>query len=200
MSIVRVDDSFNKGQQFGQALTNAFWLAPLFLLILPDEERRRKALPWFFGSFLLKLGLRYGEIYTTDSVAGGAIWLKPGAHISTLGAMRMGAWAMPFYYGWGGFQRSMRITNAIDQTHEKAAPMPHWYLMMLGVDPAYQGQGLGDALIQPVMGRAKSEGVPCYLETFKEANVRFYEKRGFRVCVTKTLDNGATLWGMLTET
>lgn len=53
--------------------------------------------------------------------------------------------------------------------------------MVLGVDPAFQGLGLGKALMQPVMERAKAEKTPVYLETAQPSNVAFYRKLGFSV-------------------
>jgi ribosomal protein S18 acetylase RimI-like enzyme len=58
---------------------------------------------------------------------------------------------------------------------------PHWYLMALGVDPPYQGQGIGGRLLQPALVRADEERIPCYLETQTERNVGFYQQRGFNV-------------------
>jgi ribosomal protein S18 acetylase RimI-like enzyme len=58
---------------------------------------------------------------------------------------------------------------------------PHHYLFVLGVEPALQGRGLGKALLRRLAARADADGVPCYLETDKEANVRLYEGAGYRV-------------------
>jgi MFS family permease len=51
---------------------------------------------------------------------------------------------------------------------------PHWYLWLLGVDPDRQGQGVGSALLAPILARADAEGLPCALETLTERNVWFY--------------------------
>ena len=47
--------------------------------------------------------------------------------------------------------------------------------------PRCQGQGIGRALLTPVLQMADHEGIPCYLETFVWDNVPFYEHRGFQV-------------------
>ncbi len=41
--------------------------------------------------------------------------------------------------------------------------------------------GLGKALLEPVMKKAEAIGQPVYLETAQPANVTFYQKLGFRV-------------------
>ena len=58
-----------------------------------------------------------------------------------------------------------------------------WYLFLLGVEPSRQRRGLGGALMRPVMERADTARVACYLETENERNVAFYLKQGFEMIV-----------------
>ena len=60
-------------------------------------------------------------------------------------------------------------------------PQPHWYLWALGVDPVYQGQGIGGSLLEPALAQAQDAGIPCYLETQTEGNTTFYRKQGFEL-------------------
>lgn len=55
-----------------------------------------------------------------------------------------------------------------------------WYLSILGIDPASQGQGLGARLLAPTLAAADEAGVACYLETFSPRNESFYARTGFR--------------------
>ena len=64
---------------------------------------------------------------------------------------------------------------------DSEAPMPHWYLAAIDVEPCRQGQGVGGALMQPILARADNAGTHCYLETHRESNVRLYQKHGFVV-------------------
>jgi len=75
--------------------------------------------------------------------------------------------------------RFLRIMKQIDVLHRQVMPQPHWYLWALGVDPAYQGRGIGGSLLEPVFARARDAGFACYLETQTESNVGFYRKQGF---------------------
>lgn len=75
--------------------------------------------------------------------------------------------------------------------------VPHYYLGVIGVDPALQGRGVGKQLIEAFCALsandAKSKGV--YLETAKPSNVPFYERVGF--VETKRAEMGSgTLWCM----
>lgn len=58
---------------------------------------------------------------------------------------------------------------------------PHWYLAIVGVDAAHQGQGLGAKLLQAALGRCDREGLIAYLESSNPANIPLYERHGFRV-------------------
>jgi len=76
----------------------------------------------------------------------------------------------------------------------------HFYLQGLGVDPPRQGEGLGSAVMQPVLGRCDAERMPAYLETTKERNVGFYEQHGFVVVGQTRLPlEGPPMWFMARE-
>lgn len=73
-----------------------------------------------------------------------------------------------------------------------------WFLGTIGVDPAHQGKGLGRAVIEPGIMAAEKAGVPAYLETSTEANVRFYRRLGFEVTAEVELPgDGPRTWTMI---
>ena len=85
---------------------------------------------------------------------------------------------------------------AYEQVAERHRPeAPHFYLGVLGVDPALKGQGLGRELVQAFCALsaadARSSGV--YLETGSEASLAFYLRNGFVVRGQADL-GGTPLW------
>ena len=58
--------------------------------------------------------------------------------------------------------------------------MKYWYMCMLGARRAYQGQGVGRALIGCVTSAALDDGMPAYLETTSE-NTSIFEQYRFEV-------------------
>jgi ribosomal protein S18 acetylase RimI-like enzyme len=76
---------------------------------------------------------------------------------------------------------------------------PHWYLAFLGTDPSAQGQGLGSAVLRPVLEQCDSDGVAAYLESSKERNIDFYARHGFRVTREVRLPRGPRVWPMWRE-
>jgi ribosomal protein S18 acetylase RimI-like enzyme len=96
--------------------------------------------------------------------------------------------------GLTGLRRLTALAE-VDAHHPRE---PHWYLAVLGTDPAHQGRGFGSAVMEPVLARADEEGLGCYLESSKESNVAFYARHGFRVTQELDLAKGAgpRLWLM----
>ena len=61
----------------------------------------------------------------------------------------------------------------------------HIFIRRLMVDPAYQGRGVGVALLRHVTARTDEQAMPCWLYS-RPAGVGLYEKMGFR-------DSGVTV-------
>ncbi len=169
-------------RESGAVLARAFDDDPMMTYILPDDAARMKSGAWFFTA-AAKYGNKFGEIYTTaDGVEGDAIWLPPGQQkVSPWRMAQVGMLAAPLHFGFSAFGRFLTVVNHVEHLHDRDMPQPHWYLMVLGVDPPRQGQGVGGALIAPKLAQADAEALPCYLETMKARNVTFYEKHGFAI-------------------
>ena len=60
-----------------------------------------------------------------------------------------------------------RLTGAV-HPHDRA----HEYLLMIGVSPERQGEGIGEALMRGVLERCDREGIPAYLEASSERSRR----------------------------
>ncbi len=183
----------------GEVLGRAFHDDPMWVWVLPDESKRARALPWVMR-VLARSAYGYREVHTTaDRVEGAAIWVPPGRYPLSVVRMMLAGWALaPLKLGAAGLRRLIRYSDYIEGLHRRDAPARHWYLMILGVDPPRQGQGVGSALIQPVLARADAEGLPCYLETETEGNVPFYNRHGFEVVVEGGLPGGGPrFWTMM---
>jgi ribosomal protein S18 acetylase RimI-like enzyme len=73
-------------------------------------------------------------------------------------------------------------------------PRLHYYLVCLGVDPAYQSMGFGKAMIECVMEKAVGDTTAAgvMLDTDGDKNLVFYERCGFSVAGREDL-NGVDL-------
>jgi ribosomal protein S18 acetylase RimI-like enzyme len=187
-------------ERASEVLARAFYNDPMLQCLVPNDVKRIRLLLSFFG-LVVRYCLHYGEVYTTPALEGAACWLSPGNTTPTfVRILRTGVYVSPLDFGLGGLLRDLQISAYMDAAHARAAPGRHWYLWALGVDPPYQGQGIGGMLIQPVLVRADAEGLPCYLETENPRNVPFYQKHGFTVVSEGEVTRRRLhVWGMLRE-
>lgn len=98
-------------------------------------------------------------------------------------------WPEAHARGWEGF-------DAYEQVAERYRPLePHYYLGVLGVDPALKGKGLGRELLQAFCERsaADSGSSGVYLETGSEASLAFYLSNGYVLQGEADL-GGTRLW------
>jgi ribosomal protein S18 acetylase RimI-like enzyme len=168
-------------KQVSQSLANAFMKDPLQNYVFPDEDERRKKSPAHFEP-ILRYGLLFGEVYTTTGKEGAIVWLKPNqTEVTPEKILASGLDQLHESIGEEAAGRFFSALEYIDPFHKEDVPEAHWYLMVVGVDPAYQSKGIGQALILPVLEKARDSKTPVYLETACPSNVSFYQKLGFKV-------------------
>lgn len=108
---------------------------------------------------------------------------------STLGAFASALRFLPVAFRLPG--NGTAFLNSYTQRTRAAAPRrAHGYLVMVGVRPQAQGQGLGRRLVEDAIARTRADlrATGIALDTENEANVRLYERWGFRK--TASLDLG----------
>ena len=186
-----------------EALGRAFGADPLFTYLVSAPARRARFLSWYAGA-MIRLGRRAGVVDAATPaqapVAGVAVWLRPGHTAPPLSALVRARLlpGLPLRLGPAGFGRFVRFTQTVEGLHRRVVPGPHWYLLLLGVAPERQRQGLGSALVRAGLGRAAAGGLPCYLETLNAADLPFYHRHGFAVAAAGAVPRGGPpLWGMI---
>ena len=153
-------------------LTLAFSRDPATRWTWPDPKSFIAAFPRFakaFGGAAFGKGtaLRIGS-------AGAALWLPPGTRPDEAALDAL-------------FQETADAQTAVDgpeigrqmESHHPAEA--HWYLPLIGVDPAHQGKGLGSILMRHATERFDRDGALAYLESSNPGNVALYERHGFEV-------------------
>jgi ribosomal protein S18 acetylase RimI-like enzyme len=172
-------------------LARAFDDDPVISWVFPGAERRPRMARRLFA---MRLGHLIGddEVYTADANRGGAVWalpdrwkISPGQQL-TMVARLLGGLGL----------RTRRVLAGLHDIERRHPTEPHYYLAVLGVDPDEQGQGLGSALMGPVLRSCDEDRIPAYLESSKERNVDFYGRHGFRVLEELRLPAGPPVWLM----
>jgi GNAT superfamily N-acetyltransferase len=186
-----------------EVAAKAFEDDPVFGYLTPnDRDLRFQALTWLM-SRAIAYCTQHKYVYTTSNLQGIAAWLPPGDFFSNPLQLLQMVWqlqlyALPLQVGWNRLGRWLSCLAAIEEAHQKdMGNLPHWYLGIMVVHPAAQGQGLGSQLLQPILQRASDDGLPCYLVTFTEQAVCFYQKNGFKVVRNQKLKSDAPLFWTL---
>lgn len=149
----------------------AFAADPVTRWAWPHPHQFMAAMPTFVRAFGGAGFAREGAFCTND-YTGVALWLPPGAHPDSDRMNElMGSTTSP----------SARIDGPaiFEQMAQYHPDEPHWYLPLIGVDPACQGKGHGDALMSYALARCDRDKLPAYLESTNPRNVSLYLRHGF---------------------
>ncbi len=169
-------------------LTRAFANDPFYEYLAGDAPERSERMWEGWLGILRYASDGLSTTYTTDDLAGAAIWHPPGySGASFFGSLRLMPSVARLAGGYGRLRVISRAIAALEERRRHHVPRRHYYLSALGVDPDRQGTGIGTALMAPVLGRADATGLEAYLETATARNVLLYERVGFGVVEELTL-------------
>ncbi len=169
-------------------LARAFYDDPVTVWANPRERNRIRRIERFFiGRMNALLPHELSSMY--DDGAGAAIWSPPDAWEMGLRELLHD---LPAFFT----PRTPLVLRGMHEVEKRHPKSPHYYLSILGVDPPRQGEGLGTALLAPMLRLCDQEGVGAYLETGTERNVRFYSRHGFRVTDEIPMPKGPCMWLM----
>ena len=183
-------------RDLARVLARAFYDDPVTSWMLPDDRTRLKALTLAFGGLARHHFLSRGgsEVGKRDGTVGAAtLWDPPGrrkdSRLEELAMMPIMLWAFR-----SRVPASVRVMELMEKHHPEE---PHWYLMLIGSDPAVRGGGFGQALMRSRLDRCDAEGVPAYLENSNPRNEAYYLRFGFEVMGEIRLpDGGPSMWPM----
>jgi GNAT superfamily N-acetyltransferase len=175
-------------------LADAFIEDPVYSWLLPGSLRLKPRLRNMFSAELEQYVLpRGGTVWTTSEYDGAAAELPPGAW--EMPTSMSGRDAVKWLRAFG--TRLPLATTVAHVMEERHLREPHFYVRIVGVRTALQGQGLGSALMQPTLKRADAAGLATYLEASTERSAALYERLGFlHMGVLELPRGGPPLWPM----
>ena len=162
----------------GRALALACWDYVLYQYFFG----LRVVTPTRFQAFMtgfVELMMDYKHVYCSDRPEQGlAMFLPPAVFdIPTLKALLFSVRKAPS----AGLSHLLRMLPISDELNLKRPLEPHWYVMLIGVAPDAQRQGLGRCLMRHALRQADVAAQPMYLETAARSNVAFYADLGFQL-------------------
>ena len=118
-----------------------------------------------------------GTAHFIGDLQAAALWLPPGAQPDEEALMAHFQRTVPE-------QEQDTLFAVFEQMRHYHPDEPHWYLPLIGVDPAYQRKGYGSALLAHALRLCDAERTAAYLESSNPENIPLYRRHGFEVMGT----------------
>jgi GNAT superfamily N-acetyltransferase len=171
------------------AIALGFSTDPVCRWMYPDSRQFMSGFP----TFVLAMGGRafdHESAYCTADLSGAALWLPPGV---TADEDAMG----PHLERTVDPAKLEAVQATMEQMEHHHPSEPHWYLPLIGVDPARQRSGHGAALMRCALERVDRDGLPAYLESTNPRNIPLYQRHGFEVVATIQVGDVPPLFPMV---
>jgi ribosomal protein S18 acetylase RimI-like enzyme len=167
----------------------AFAADPVARWNWPDPHQYLASMPSLVRAFG-RGAFAHGGAHCTDGYGGAALWLPPGvqpeeAALDDVVQRTVSASIR---------SDAMAIFEQMARYHPRG---PHWYLPLIGVDPACQGHGHGGALMTYALRQCDQDHLPAYLESTNPRNISLYQRHGFQVIGTIQVGTSPPLAPML---
>jgi ribosomal protein S18 acetylase RimI-like enzyme len=180
-----------------QTLSAAFADDPVTSWIGRRDAKKDTGRLAMFRHLVTHVGVRGNELWVASDFSVAALWLPPvlaEMKQPLLEELKLIPTLLSFT-GWSGLARVNAFRKAADAHHPKAEP--HFYLMTIGVNPRFQGQGLGSAMLDATLANIDAAGSAAYLESSSPKNVPLYRRHGFEVINEfRPRSDAPPLWGM----
>jgi ribosomal protein S18 acetylase RimI-like enzyme len=167
----------------------AFAADPVARWTWPDSHQYLTSMPSLTRAFGGR-AFRHNGAHCADDYAGVALWLPPEVHPDDASLVDL-------------MQRTVASSHrddvfAVFEQMSKYHPTePHWYLPLIGVDPAHQGRGYGSALMAYALQHCDRDHLPAYLESTNPRNISLYQRHGFEALGTIQVGSSPPLVPML---
>jgi ribosomal protein S18 acetylase RimI-like enzyme len=149
----------------------AFAADPMTRWTWPNPDQYLAAMPRMARAFGGR-AFAHGSALATVDFAGVALWLPTGVGPDKAGLSEV----MQSTVSPSRLKEGAEIFEQMAAYHPRE---PHWYLPLIGVDPAHQGKGVGDALMAHALERCDREQALAYLESTNPRNASLYLRHGF---------------------
>ncbi|MHB1178809.1 MAG: GNAT family N-acetyltransferase [Daejeonella sp.] len=120
----------------------------------------------------------FGDVFLSDDKNACALVLFPQQKKTTLKSILLDIKLIFNCVGITSIGKAMDRESKIKNLQPKENM---YYLWFIGVDPKYQGSGIGTQLMEEVIQDSKKKQLPVYLETSTIKNLPWYKKFGFEI-------------------
>ena len=186
--------TLDDADRIAQIAAAGFYDDPVMSWLFPDGDVRLDRLRILFGGLARDMLPDRGIVHLTGDACV-ALWRDPSFEHGRSAADRVqeAADEGPSPFATDEMERLgvLGATMTANHPHE-----PHWYLNVVSTVPANQGQGLGTAVLQPVLARCDADGSRAYLESTNPRNHTLYHRHGFVDAGEIRVEGGPSLTAM----
>lgn len=187
---VKIGTQSVKGQ-IVDLLTLAFSTDPAIRWMFPNAQQYLEAFPNFVRLFGGK-AFETGSAYYIENFAAASLWLPPDVSPDDDALMTL-------------FKNTIHcdIRDEVFYIFEEAENYhpkePHWYLPLIGADPAHQGKGYGSKLLSHALLSCDRDNKSAFLESSNPKNIPLYERFGFELLGTIQVGSSPPIFPMRRE-
>ena len=153
-------------QRVLHTLTLAFADDPASRWLYPEEVQYLRHFPTFAMAFG-GAAIDRGTALATRDYSAVALWLSPQAGPNEEALAELIKQSIPLSRIAG----VLALVAEMGRVHPRE---PHWYLPLIGVEPARRGMGLGAALLRPVLEECDAAHLHANLEATSSRSVPLY--------------------------
>ncbi len=145
-------------------------------IVKQDEKRLERIRALMDYSF--EVCYLFGDVFLSDDRKACALVLYPDKKKTTLKSIMLDLKLILSCIGIENIKKALNREAMIKKIQPKEAM---YYLWFIGVDPAYQGSGIGSELLKEIIEHSRQTERPIYLETSTLKNLPWYEKFDFDI-------------------
>ncbi len=169
--------------------TMAFSTDPIVRWIWHDSQQYLKSFPEFIRLFGGD-AFDHGTAFVAGDFYGVALWHPPAVHGDD---EKIGVMVEASLFD----EDKEKVFAFFDQMGPFHPDEEIWYLPLIGVEPMWQGKGLGGALLEHALAKCDADHKPAYLEATSEGSRDLYARHGFEVTGTIQIADSPPMWPML---
>lgn len=145
-------------------------------IVKQDNKRLQRVKSLMDYSF--EVCYKFGNVYLSDDSYACALVMYPDMKRTTLKSVLLDARLMVKCIGITNISKAFDRESKIKKIQPKEQM---YYLWFIGVDPKYQGSGIGTQLMQEVIEDSRKQQRPIYLETSTLKNLPWYNNFRFEI-------------------
>ncbi|KAI0594690.1 hypothetical protein F4775DRAFT_572654 [Biscogniauxia sp. FL1348] len=176
----------------------AFEFDPIFRFELQNFSLadQKQILPKLFRSFFFACAINDGMLLEAGNFGSCAILMPPGkTNDNFLTVLRAGLIPSLFTVGAAACKRIVldypgANKTAMSKALTKAEQKAHWYIFIIATAVDRRREGLASALLMYMQDKARSDGLPLWIEATTVESRDLYAKHGFQTVTEVNLGKG----------